>query len=550
MPRPAKKPSMLDGRRASVLAGFLRSCDIQCSSLLRQAWPDTKYYDDPVGFVRNVLREKPLPHQEEILRAVAGKRKMFAIRSGRRVGKSKLVVWLALWWYCTRPAGSRVVMTATTEDQINTVLWTELKLTIWKAVKMGFQIEAPGPSCKSGLHSEDMRSIFGLSAGNVEALAGIAGPELLFIVDEASSLEQDYLEVIEGNMAGGRCKLIMISNPTRGFGPFYDAFHSKSAHYVKFHVNSETLALWVAEQGLSIPGIVDLEWIQDQAEKYPKDSYFWFVHVRGDFCIDNEGRIIKPLEVIEAQKRWEDTEGVGDLALGVDPAGEGDGGDEWGFAAVRGKKCLTILTRRGLSIGGAVSDIEALIKAMRHDDEVPRIMVDSEGPIGAELLGELQARSQYLRSVDPKNFYEVYSVKASKPATREPQLYERTRDELWAGLSKWLKDGGAIPKDGKLETELVTPGFTTKIAAGGAKLSATPKKAIREQIGRSPDRADALALAVWDPAEWLARMGLQTPAKAAAEKVRESTLPDDYDDDDFDGVIDPYNSRGKPDPYN
>jgi hypothetical protein len=42
-----------------------------------------------------------------------------------------------------------------------------------------------------------------------------------------------------------------------------------------------------------------------------------------------------------------------------------------------------------------------------------------------------------------------------KPRPRPRKTTER--DELWFGLQQWLKDGGTIPQDPKLEAELVAP---------------------------------------------------------------------------------------------
>ena len=83
------------------------------------------------------------------------------------------------------------------------------------------------------------------------------------------------------------------------------------------------------------------------------------------------------------------------------------------------------------------------------------------------------------------------------------------RDELAANLSAWLPkrgadglwedDGGAILPDHKLAQELYAPtwiGMPNK-AMGGLKVSSKDDQ--RDVLGRSPDRADALALAVWEP---------------------------------------------------
>jgi hypothetical protein len=67
------------------------------------------------------------------------------------------------------------------------------------------------------------------------------------------------------------------------------------------------------------------------------------------------------------------------------------------------------------------------------------------------------------------------------------------RDQLWFGLQQWLKDGGTIPQDPKLEAELVAPTYAFDVRG---RIKVEPKEKIKERLRRSPDRADALALAV------------------------------------------------------
>jgi hypothetical protein len=58
--------------------------------------------------------------------------------------------------------------------------------------------------------------------------------------------------------------------------------------------------------------------------------------------------------------------------------------------------------------------------------------------------------------------------------------------------------GGAILDDEFLEADLHAPSWTTDHAS---RLKVTPKPILRkeEHLGRSPDRGDALTLAVWEP---------------------------------------------------
>ena len=74
--------------------------------------------------------------------------------------------------------------------------------------------------------------------------------------------------------------------------------------------------------------------------------------------------------------------------------------------------------------------------------------------------------------------------------------YANRRAEMWDSLRKWLRDGGAIPDDYELTKELAAPTYTYD---GQSRLKLETKEIIRERVGFSPDRADALALTFAEP---------------------------------------------------
>ena len=74
--------------------------------------------------------------------------------------------------------------------------------------------------------------------------------------------------------------------------------------------------------------------------------------------------------------------------------------------------------------------------------------------------------------------------------------YANRRAEMWDSLRKWLQDGGAIPDDYELTKELAAVTYTYD---GQSRLKLESKETIRERVGFSPDRADALALTFAEP---------------------------------------------------
>jgi hypothetical protein len=81
-------------------------------------------------------------------------------------------------------------------------------------------------------------------------------------------------------------------------------------------------------------------------------------------------------------------------------------------------------------------------------------------------------------------------------ATPISNYYQNARAEMWHGLKKWLEAGGAIPEIPELLSELSAPEYHFSTAN---KLVLESKEKMKERGLRSPDYADALALAVGYP---------------------------------------------------
>lgn len=515
-------------------------------------WPSAKWRDDPCGFAEEVLGIRLLPHQRTILEALRDYDRL-AIASGQKIGKTAVVVIAALWWFCSYP-NATVVLTARTDFQVNEVLYKQLRHILrGYAKRTGKVLGTLGETARSGLTAEDLRSIKGQTVREVEAIQGTsagdilnpdAKPALLYLVDEASGLSQPIFEAMMGNTFGGG-KLVMISNPTRTSGPFFDAFFKHSDLWWTWRIDSEIIARELAH--LRLPGIMNAKTVAELRAEYGEDSPIYRIRVKGEFVLNETGRIISLETIIHAQEAWKvrfaQAKAAGErlalsardgrLHIGLDPAGAGGQGDESAFAARRGSIAYPVVTRRGLTPAGHVVELLALIGKLADPREIqPIVKVDVEGDVGAEVFATLQA---YLGQLPPdaRKPFVLVGIRASHAAEREPQIYGTVRDELWASLARWLKHGGAIAEDGKLADELHAPEWVGHVSV----MKATSKEDLRkaDRLGRSPDRADALALACWSvPAieateeEQATRLEPRTPVLVGAGPAPAPQMPDPY----------------------
>ena len=512
--RIAEEAASRQGRRkALVRTSFSRDllegleADARAATTLK--WPSDRYAKDPVRFCREILGIEPWEKQREILEAVRDHR-IVAVPSGQKTGKSASAAMLAWWFYCSFP-DARVIFTSTTSKQVDGILWRELRKIKAKAGKCvackkkdpeDRYIPRPCPHsalidgethelARSGHKAPDFREIVGFTASEAEAIAGTSGTNLLYIPDEATGIKDAIFEAILGNCAGGG-RVAMFSNPTRSEGYFADVCLNKAHMHKVIWINSEENPNAVSGKRL-IPGLAERSYIEEKRQEYGADSAWYKVRVLGQFVTREEGKIISLADVLEAERRHSDVSADGLLCLAIDPAGEGGLGDESVFVARRGQKMLGMWAHRGVSDEGHLALALRYLESLRSDRERCRVIIDREGAIGSNLYGFLRGSSELAAMAD------LWGVRASDGAIRDPRNYGRVRDELWASLAQWIREGGAIIEDGRLAKELTATEWTTDIRG---RLKATPKDEIRKAIGRSPDRADALALAVWETARF------------------------------------------------
>jgi hypothetical protein len=498
-----RKPREKVYRRFALdLAEALEASDQEGNTI---RWPSDRYRDDPAAFSREILGVQPWEKQIEILEAVRDWDRV-ACTSGHKCGKSAAAAMVALWFYCSFP-DARVVMSSTTSRQVDQILWRELSmirarggrcLACKKEDPDAKRIKAPCPHsalidgeigmlARTGLKSHDFREIVGFTAREAEAVAGISGSSLLYIVDEASGVPDIIFQAIEGNRAGG-AKLFMISNPTKTEGAFYDAFNSKAHLHKTIRMSSEETPNVKAGRKL-IPGLATREWIEEKRTEWGEDSPIYKIRVRGEFVEAEDGKILSIASIIEAEQRWADTVAEGTLYLSLDPAGPGGQGDESVFALRRGMKILSLHAMRGMTDETHLAKCIDLLRENLDYRERAVVVIDREGSIGSALYGYMKS-SRELASLA-----QLVGVRASDGAVRQASVYGRVRDELWASLAQWIKEGGTIPEDPRLARELHAPEWSTDIRG---RMKATPKEELRKALGRSPDRADAVALAVWE----------------------------------------------------
>jgi hypothetical protein len=461
------------------------------------------YPDDPVGFARDILGITLWSRQIEIVESVT-RHKRVAVVSGHRLGKSWSLAILAIWFYCSFPK-ARVVIMAATDRQVNSIIWRAVRQLCRQA-----RVPIPGYQniklrAMAGLTDlSDFSEIKGYSAKTPEAVAGIAGPSILYLVDEASGVPDEIFEAIEGNRAGGSAWVFLIGNPTKSSGEFFDAFHKKSskvlgsAGYHTIHIDSREspncTGEWQQLGDKPIKGLADPEWVADKLREWGEDDPRFKIRIAGKFSVAEAAKIFPLALIADANKRWDVTKDLpqpkGRLYIGVDPAGDGTGGDESGFCARIGDRVLELVARAGLSPQQHIEQIETLIAKCRKGGPLPVVVLESEGETGAKVYSAVREYN------DASESFVLCRLRTSDKPRRQAEVYDRLRDEMWGNARQWVRDGGCFPLHAKLEDDLHAPEFYSTVTG---RLKVTSKRDLRKLLGRSPDVADAFVMSLWEP---------------------------------------------------
>lgn len=209
-------------------------------------------------------------------------------------------------------------------------------------------------------------------------------------------------------------------------------------------------------------------------QEYPID-------VTEAFAAANTDAFVKPASVLRARKRkMEDPDAP--LIIGVDPAGSG--GDRFAVAWRRGDKILKVEYRQKLEHDEAVAWLSRII-----DEDNPNRMCIDRGSMGQNIVSALRnLNKRYADVVKGIDFGGTSRMKQATPKRAGPW---NRRAEMYGDFKQWLTEGGSIPDDDDLASDISGPKQKWRANNDWLLESKTEMKA---RGLRSSDLSDACAL--------------------------------------------------------
>lgn len=248
--------------------------------------------DDPVLFMREVLLFEPDDWQIKVAYDLRDYPRV-SVKSGQGVGKTGEEAALLLWFLVCFPY-PRIVATAPTKQQLHDVLWSEVDKWMNNSPLLPMLLKWTKTYVYM-IGYEKRWFAVARTATKPENMQGFHEDNMLFIVDEASGVADPIMEAITGTLSGGNNKLLLMGNPTKTSGTFYDSHTADRALYRCHTVNSET------SQRTNKDNIAAMK------RKYGENSNVVRVRVYGEFP-EQEDDVFIPISFLEQSIKTEMSE--------------------------------------------------------------------------------------------------------------------------------------------------------------------------------------------------------------------------------------------------
>lgn len=466
---------------------------------------------NPVQFVRDVFGVEPDAWQKVSLMNYAQNTRSGA-KACKGPGKTALLAWVG-WHFLSVWPHPKIAATSITADNLNDGLWSEMAK--WQKKSKWLSAEFTWFKTRI-IHNEHPETWF-MSARTwsksaspeqqADALAGFHGDYVLYLLDEGGSIPDAVMAAAEAALANAGtevnpnaiAKMVMMGNPTQTKGPLYRACTSEAHLWKMIEITGDP------DDPARSPRI-SAQWAREQIEKYGRDHPWVMVNVLGKFPPTSLNALLGPDEVEAAMSRTMPMRAIADMPkqLGIDIALYGD--DETIIAARQGKQVFNLVSMRQQDSMAIAARIIQADKQWGGEDGVDQIALDGSGGWGDGTLSALRNTG-----------YDPIDVQFGSTRVFN-RKYKNRRSEMAWNLAEWVKAGGCLPKDPLLKAELCALEYFLNI---DGTMQIVEKSQIKAELGRSPDRADAVMCTFAFPA-------FKKPPKALADAMTRYGSSNDY----------------------
>lgn len=395
--------------------------------------------------------------------------------SGRGIGKSAFLAWIALWLFSCVPA-STVIVSANTEQQLKSTTFPEIRKWATMAINSRwFEHNAMSlrpadwlvDSMKKTTKMDDAYWYIQARLWSEEAPDAFAGVHsqraMAVLFDEASGIASNIWPVTQGYFTDKTTHRfwVAISNPRNPSGEFFECFHGNRSQWDHENIDART----VTENDQTL--------YNDIIDQYGEDSDQARVEVYGQFPRQGDYQFIGRGDVEDAIDREPFADAGAPLLMGVDPARFGNDKAVIAFRCGKDASSIKLEKYDKCSVVELAEHCARAIDKYKPD----ACFVEGDGVGGGV--------SDILKSTG----YNVIEVKVGGGA-QDKDMYMNHRVELWGRMRDWLPNA-SLPNDKGLLDDLTAPMYEYSLKG---QLKLEPKDKMKKRGHASPDSADALAM--------------------------------------------------------
>ena len=465
----------------------------------------TRYANDPVGFVTDVLGDAGAPYskQAEMLEALVDHRRVSVVGANGS-GKDWAAARAMLWWLETRPDATALTL-GPTQRQVDEIVWREMREAYAPAADV-----LSGRMLRSAYRIDEQRFALGFSTNNALNIQGFHSEELLVVVTEAHAMPQLHMDAIKRLQPD---RLLLVGNALSRDGEFFASHHAKRNLYHRIAISAFDTPNFTGEDG-GRRGMITPEDVEELAMDWGKDHPLYAASVLAEFPDMLDDSLIGREAVESAMERGEEEHlSPGERSAHDSAAGEGgchseqsaaesrnlsgdgpaEGGpvyigvdvarfgfDKSAICVRQGERVLSVRSYERMDTMRLVFEVRRAVREWNAE----AVFVD-EGGVGGGVVDRLRELGA-----------PVYGVHFGGSAQRPTRFYNR-RSEIFWELRRLLNDALiTLPRDEELAGQLL--GLRYDISSSGqVRLEGKPE--MRRRGMPSPDKADALALAFLVP---------------------------------------------------
>ena len=419
----------------------------------------------------NLTFDAGLSYQGEALRRMA-KPGYYAYQWANGCAKTTT---LALWilWFLDCYPGGKVVTTAGTWSQLTQQLWREIAM--WNERSHDTIVSQVGMNKHSIEIAPDWFA-FARAANSEETFEGVHGQHVAVIMDEAKAIKDEVFNavrrILRGN-AGGNLWWVCASSPGSPSGPFFNICTGADTRWHVFKMSA-----YQSER-------VDLEQIESDAEDLGESSPLFVSMDLGEFPEEADDTIIPLTWVQAAVERAARRDGK--PCIGVDVARYGN--DSTVFMQIDGRVAEITHMYQGKDLMKTANRCAALAPI------VHKVGIDDAG-LGGGVVDRL--RELEVRNIVPLNAGEKArdSDRFANAGTEWMWNLRKAFEDNYKGSSRENDTGEwfSIPNHKTLIHQLAARKFDI-LHDGRVRMET--KQHMKERGEKSPDMADAMAMAYW-----------------------------------------------------